>query len=247
MKRVFPLLLLITLFQRLVFSQSVNPSSCPTFSVTGPSGTTEPEGPMNFTAEIKDFDISKLKFEWIVKNGEIIKGLGTISLVVKPIECSIPTIATIKILGLPEYCQNTLSAEGLISDCGYNFTSRPIVEYERITKKEEKERLGKLTFELRNYPSATGFVVKYIPHQTNKTSLYRNLQQILNFGELYGVDKNRIRFLILYSADERTQLFVGSPENQLIESSSEILDAAKVQERLKASQPQTKKKHIRNK
>jgi hypothetical protein len=245
MKRAFLLLLLITLFQSFVFSQSVNSSSCPTFSVTGPSGTTEPDGPLDFTAQIKDFDISKLRFEWTVENGEIIKGQGTLSLLVKQINRGNTITATIKIFGLPEFCPNTASGEGLIAVC--YFTSQPVVEYGRVTNEEEKERLGKLIYELRNYPSATGVIIKYIPRQTDKTSLYRKLQQILNFSELYGVDKNRIKFLILYDAAERTKLFIGSPEDQLTESNSEILDAPKISEKLKTTKPKTKKKRIRNK
>ena len=145
MKGAFLLVLSIGFLQNFAFAQTqpVNLSFCPTISITGSSGITFPGDLWSFKADIKDFDISELKFEWAVTNGEIIKGQGTLSIDVKPIDACESVTATIKILGLPQTCTNEVTGSGYVA-CEATVTV--IDEYGKITNSKEKGRFIKAPF-----------------------------------------------------------------------------------------------------
>ncbi len=58
-----------------VFAQANKTSPCPTISVTGPSGITQPNEPMIFGVSVsKEAENYKIVYEWAVSTGEIIEG-----------------------------------------------------------------------------------------------------------------------------------------------------------------------------
>jgi hypothetical protein len=244
MQRAFLLFLTILLFQDLGFPQSqvVNASACPIFSVAGPSDVVIPGSLINFKAYFKNFDTSKLKFEWTVTNGEIIKGQGTLSIDVKQIDCQKTTIATIRILELPETCEVLASGEVAISHCGTG--NKLIDEYEKVTNNVDKRRLNKLVVELQNEPSALGFIIKSFARNVSKSKAYLNLQQILEYLEFSGIDKNRIIFGATYDSKEKTNLWLVPAGRDLPEFNDEVLNASKLAERVKTSKLKSKKRFV---
>jgi hypothetical protein len=199
----------------------------------------------DFKAEIsKDFEISKLKFEWTVTNGEILAGQGTLSIDVKPIDRCLDVTATFKISGLPGSCVSEVSVTGSIS-CDHRTTG--IDYYGRIPFGKEKLRLKKFADELEYRSAATGFIIKYFPRSISKTKAYLNLQQILKYLELRGIDKSRIIFGATYDVEEKTSLWVVPAGAERPEFGDEILDAAQLAEKLKTVKAKPSKKPVKRK
>ena len=240
MKRAFLLFLTIIIFQISAFSQiqSENPLICPTISITSPPDISKT---LLFRVDIsKEFDISKLKIEWSVTNGEITEGQGTLSINVKQSDECENNTASVKFIGLPESCVNTISASySPACDRG----TQVVDEYEKITFENEKPSLDKLAAELEDYSGARIFIEKSFPRNIAKTAAYRGLQRILNYLVLRGIEKERIFFGVLYnSKDEQTRFFIVPAGFPLPEYMHEILDAAKLTEKLKTSKIKSKNK-----
>jgi hypothetical protein len=240
MKRIFLLLLTITIFQISALSQTRpdNAQMCPRISATSPPDISKI---LLFKAGISnEFDISKLKIEWSVTNGEIIEGQSTLSIKVKQFnECATNT-ASIKFIGLPESCINTISVS-YSPACDRGILV--IDEYGKIPFENEKSRLEKLSVELQNYSETRVFIEKSFPRNITKTTSYRKLQQILDYLVLRGIEKKRIFFGVLYdSKEEQTRFFIIPPALPLPEYMHEIVDSTNLSEKLKTIRRKSKQR-----
>jgi hypothetical protein len=95
--------------------------ACPEISVTGPAGITLPGDTMTFVANITGDIPQGLRYFWSVSDGEIVKGQGTLQLLVRfrPRAIGSNATATIHIAGLPVGCPETfIERSGMTIDPG---------------------------------------------------------------------------------------------------------------------------------
>lgn len=95
--------------------------TCPEISVTGPGGVTAPGDTMTFLADFSGDVPEGLRCFWSVTDGEIVKGQGTLRLLVRfrPRAIGSVATATIHITGLPAGCPETFTERpGMTIDPG---------------------------------------------------------------------------------------------------------------------------------
>lgn len=104
----------IFIFAFFAFSFGQN-SNCPTISVTGPKNF-QPDGEIDFTADVSGIDVSRVGYKWTVSEGVIVQGQGTPEILVSIKGLYDNAIkATVEISNLPEGCPNTESETGIIT------------------------------------------------------------------------------------------------------------------------------------
>lgn len=225
MKVLFLFFLLFS-FQQDIFAQTN--SNCPTFSVEHPPSYGEK---MIFKVVFRDdFDLSNLKFNWIVSVGNLLSGQGTNSIVVKPrgTEAS----ATIKLTGLPAECGNTAS-ESVVWDPPFIIL---VDEYSKISSKDELEKLDMLTKELQNDPTTQAFIIKTFPRNLSRAKLSERLKQTLKLVKSLWIDESRFTFGINFKGEEKTLIFL-VPAGAKSPSADETLSVEQLSERLKIINP----------
>lgn len=156
--KIFPLLFcLILFFAAGVLGQNNQTLNCPTLDVTG-GGIPEPDEPLTFTANVGDYDLSKLTFEWTVSSGEIIEGQGTSTIKVLHKNNRENITATVEVKD---------SSSGCVlrdSETGSTFCPPPVRlfdEYGPLNNGDLKARLQNLFVELGNNPNAQGYIINY--------------------------------------------------------------------------------------
>jgi hypothetical protein len=89
---------------------------CPTIKITGPSSTVLPGESMTITANVEDFDLNKIGYEWSVSNGTIAEGQNTPVIKVDTTGLNqTPITATVKIKPLPVGCADSVSETGVVA------------------------------------------------------------------------------------------------------------------------------------
>jgi hypothetical protein len=140
--------------------QDVTPCSCPTLSVTGPSGETPAGGTMTFTANVSGGSANDITYNWSVSDGSIISGQGTASITVQaPAQGPANVTATVEISGsLCPTCQRTAS-----ETAGVPPPIQPILidTIGTATNDDIKARLDALRIALGNDPQAQGYIINY--------------------------------------------------------------------------------------
>lgn len=136
--------------------------SCPSLSVSGPSGLTDPGKQMTFTANASGGSQPSLTYNWAVSAGTISSGQGTPSITVDTTRDMRNTsvTATVTIGGTDPACscQTTASATG---DIGGVPTPTQIDEFGKKTDDEVKAIIDGLYTRLASDPSATGYIINY--------------------------------------------------------------------------------------
>ena len=131
--------------------------TCPTLDVTG-GGILEPNVPLTFTANVGDYDVSKLTFNWTVSGGEIIEGQGTPTIKVLYKNKGENLTATVEVRDYSSGCVLT------DSETGSTFCHPPVRlfdEYGPLSNGDFKARLQNLFVELGNNPGAQGYMIIY--------------------------------------------------------------------------------------
>jgi hypothetical protein len=136
--------------------------SCPSISVTPPSGTTNPGDTMTFTANVSGGSQSSVTYNWSVSNGSIVEGQGTPVIRVSTAGLEDTTItATVDVGGTDPACAcpKTASESGIVA-------GRPKATLATESVGEEKadvlkQRVDQFYTELANNPSATGVIINY--------------------------------------------------------------------------------------
>lgn len=221
--------------------------SCPTISVISSSSVTLPDEAFSFTADIsKGYDTSNLKYVWTVSKGKIVNGQGTLKIDIAPQKNEFIT-ATLAVQGLPANCDNIFSESYLCADCYSPRIALLRDEYNRISFNEENLRLNKFANEFENYPDAMVFIKKSFTRSVSKITAYRDLQRISDHLQSRGINSGLIIFDATFGKEERTTLFIVPPGADLPPSDDEILDAAKLAERIKTSKVKPKNKSSKQK
>ncbi|HEX9960691.1 MAG TPA: hypothetical protein VGB00_07160, partial [Pyrinomonadaceae bacterium] len=160
------------------------PCTCPTTSITGPSGVTTPGETMTFTANVSGGTAENITYNWTVSAGSIESGQGTPSITVRvPADLFSSNItATVEIGGT-----------GLCAECPRTmFETAPTTGITRIPpfdtfgplpNDDVRGRLDNYFVALRNDPTATGYIVIDGPDRdaARRETLIRNHMRLRRF------------------------------------------------------------------
>jgi len=134
--------------------------SCPTVSISGPTGVTAPGDTMTFVVSVSGQDVT---YNWTVSNGQIQSGQGTSSIVVSTTRemAGSNVTATVELGGLQSGCGCTTT---------YNETA-PVASPPGIIDVEDisgplnadaiKARIDAWYIQLNNNPGAQGYILNY--------------------------------------------------------------------------------------
>jgi hypothetical protein len=133
--------------------------SCPTLSVSGPSGVVTPGQPMTFTASSS----GDVTYNWTVSAGTISSGQGTSSITVDTTGLAGQNVtATVEINGsaiVPSCgCTTTASETGSVQA---RPTATQIDEFGKVTNDDIKARVDGFFTQLNNNPTAQGYIINY--------------------------------------------------------------------------------------
>ena len=133
--------------------------SCPTLSVTGPGGVTNPGDTMTFTLNGGGSN----SVNWTVSSGTIESGQGTSSITVRTSkEMSNGNVtATAEIGGLDAACKCPNTAQETAGVAPTITLSRKVDEFGAQKDDEIKARVDNFYIELNNDPNAKGYIVNY--------------------------------------------------------------------------------------
>lgn len=136
--------------------------ACPTTSISGPAGITNPGDTMTFTANVSGgTQTGAITYNWSVSNGTIESGQGTPSIVVRttPQMAGQSVTATVDLGGLPNCgCPATLSETAGVAP---RDEARLIDEFGRLPNDDIRGRLDTFFAELANNPGHRGYIINY--------------------------------------------------------------------------------------
>jgi len=134
--------------------------SCPTLSVNGPSGITQPGSPMTFSANASG-GTGDVTYNWTVSAGTISSGQGTSSITVDTTGLSNTNVtATVDIGGTDPECHCTTTASDTGSIAG-SPTPNQVDEFGKATADDVKARVDNFYIQLNNNPTAQGYIINY--------------------------------------------------------------------------------------
>lgn len=202
MKRLVFVIVTNLIFAFMAFGQP----SCPSLSVTGPSGLPKPNEPWFFRANLsKEAENYKVEYIWEVTGGKIIEGQGTSNLkVLADKMCSVEV--TVKVKGLPETCPNIISASASMSDC--NLTQVPQDRYSEIPPQINKKSLSEFARIFQAELLGKAFILEQFNSKTSYDLIKRKLiKTFLYLTQDLGLSANRIVWQIQYDKENLTYLY----------------------------------------
>jgi hypothetical protein len=168
----------------------VPPCTCPTFSISGPTGETQPGETMTFTANVSGGTAENITYNWTVSQGTIESGQGTPSITVRVPEglfnSNITATVDISGTGLCEDCPRSRSETAQTAGVT---TIPPVDTFGRLPNDEVRGRLDNYFVALRNDPTSTGYIL--IDGTDREFNRLRTL--ILNHARLRRFPTDRIR------------------------------------------------------
>lgn len=223
MKRLVFVIVTNLIFTFAPFAQS----SCPSLSVTGPSGLPKSDEPWFFTANLsKEAENYKVEYIWEAIGGKIIEGQGTSNLKVLADEmCSVEV--TVKVKGLPENCLNiTGSASASISDCNL---SRPSVKMDAVSDdypRIHKEIFQNIALALNSEPSTKAYIVERFKQGTSQEAVKKKLSTTISFlTKNLRISADRVTLQVYFEKDNLTEFWIvptGATPPEIKESGIEI-------------------------
>jgi hypothetical protein len=165
-------------------------TDCPTISLTGPSGITEPGGTITFNATVQPAS-KDLKYEWSISDGKLLRGEGTLSIEVETPKRDYNITATIEVRGLPAGCPKY---ESETAGMTIHYRVELLDEFRGPVTAKEKLRFKSVEIRLRNEPDFRVVVVLY----------YKNTRQ-------READK-RMFLKYIHSAVKARVVFVNGPD-----------------------------------
>jgi len=136
--------------------------SCPTLTVSGPSGITAPGQSMTFVANVSGGSGGDVTYNWSVSAGTISSGQGssTITVDTAGVAPGSNVTATVEIGGTPTDCGCVTNA----SDTG-SIAAKPeastVDEFGKATDDDVKARVDNFYIQLNNDPTAQGYIINY--------------------------------------------------------------------------------------
>jgi len=134
---------------------------CPTISVSGPAGITDPGAPMTFTANVAGGTQASVTYNWSVSAGTITSGQGTPSITVDTTGLSNTSVtATLNIGGTDASCGCRTDAS---ETAGVGVKPGPVLvdEFGAMPNDDIRGRLDLFFAELSNNPNNQGYIINY--------------------------------------------------------------------------------------
>ncbi|HQZ96417.1 MAG TPA: hypothetical protein PLP21_08865 [Pyrinomonadaceae bacterium] len=162
--------------------------SCPTLSVSGPAGITNPGDTMTFTASAS----GDVTYNWTVSAGSIESGQGTPSITVRTTKemAGSNVTATVNIGGTDPTCNclTTASDNGGVAAIP---TATPVDEYGALKDDDVKARVDNFYIQLNNNPSAKGYIINY----GTAAQIKKQKAQIMKAITFRKYDAGRVTFV----------------------------------------------------
>lgn len=196
----------LLLLTGLILAAAVAASAqCPTLTVVGPAGITNPGDEMTFRAELNAIG-PKVSYLWSVNAGTIIKGQGTSEIAVlatRELEGTAIT-ATVEVDGLPQNCTRSASetagvAQTIIGCAGD--------EWGDLKPNDERGRLDMFFAELSNNPNDVGLLIFRVKSGDRLDPSNSRIQFVLKHAKFRKFDKNRIWFALETAEEKSTQVW----------------------------------------
>ncbi len=165
--------------------------ACPTLSVTGPSGVTQPGGTMRFTANVSGGE--NVTYNWTVSAGTIESGQGTPSITVSTTTdmANSNVTATVKISTGQDptcNCLDEASDTGSVAGTIDNIT---VDEFGPVANDDLKARIDNFYVQLSNNPGAQGYIINY-----GTAAEIRRRNTVINAHiRMRGLDASRVTFI----------------------------------------------------
>ena len=167
---------------------TIDTCKCPTLSVSGPSGVTNPGDTMTFNASAT----GDLTYNWTVSAGTIESGQGTPSITVRTTQAMAGTnvTATVEIGGVPPNCGCTTTASETAGVAAIP-TANQVDEFGAKTDDEIKANVDNFYIQLNNNPSSTGYIINY----GTPAQIKRRKAQIMKAINFRKYDASRVTFV----------------------------------------------------
>lgn len=137
--------------------------SCPSVSVTGPAGITQPGEVMTFTANLNGGSGSDYTYTWKVSQGDIIEGQGSPVIRVQTSEGMAGQNITAMVT-IGNTCANGSCGEVSAMETG-GIATPPISDerdrFRNLKDDDVKARIQNFYIELNNNPNAQGYIINY--------------------------------------------------------------------------------------
>jgi hypothetical protein len=177
----------------------VQECSCPTLTVTGPSGVTQPGETMTFTANVSGGSQDAITYTWTVSAGTIESGQGTPSITVRTTAdmAGSNVTATVTIGGTRPECNCPATASetgGVATPLG----PEEFDTFEDLKPDDIKARLDNFFGRLQSDPTAQGYIINYGPARA-VTARERIIRQYITFR-----NQDPARFTIVNGGDTGT-------------------------------------------
>ena len=188
-------------------------SPCPDIKLTGPASILEPNGIANFLVIVSKDSKNplalykgekELKYIWIIKNGKIISGQGTISVNVR-VDSTLSPTATVEVKGLPEGCINSASESFL----GDPLPEAKIVgEFKTSSGQINYGEFEELVDVLKSEPTTTAYIIISSDNKTSSKRLKRIERQIRKYLSDKDAPTDRIIIVKGGSGKDLIHLFI---------------------------------------
>lgn len=153
-------------------------TECPKISLTGPSGITEPGGPITFTATVEPAG-ADLKYNWSISDGRLLSGQGTLSIEVETPKRDYNITATLEINGLPAGCSKYVSeTAGLAID--YKLELLDEFRGPVAVDDDAELRFKSLEIRLRNEPGSKAVIVLYYKNARQRETDKRTILKYIH-------------------------------------------------------------------
>lgn len=169
------------------------PPPCPRITVSCPSELSKPGAPLTFRASVKGSDPKVTPtFNWTVSAGAIGGGQGTseINIDTTGLPYGLSVTASLDVGGYDRSCQTSASCT-VMPVC--TVMARKVDEYGVISVGDEKLRLDSFVVNLRNDPSAEGYLICYGGRRGRAGEARRRCERALSYVvSTRGVEASRV-------------------------------------------------------
>ncbi len=166
--------------------------ACPTLTVSGPAGITQPGEAMTFTANVSGAD--NVTYNWTVSAGTIESGQGTPSISVRttPDMAGSNVTATVTIGNIGQdpscNCDDNANETAGVADKIDNIT---VDEFGPVANDDLKARIDNFYVQLSNNPGAQGYIINY----GTAAEIRRRNTVINSHIRMRGLDASRVTFI----------------------------------------------------
>lgn len=229
MNQVIFTAILILAFSFTAFTRS-NENLCPKITIVSPDKMLVPFEASIFTVELDEkIELPNLRYDWTTSKGEITKGQGTskIELFVTPEDYGANVTVNVKVTGLPENCNQTVSETfGVVS----YIPLEPLDQYEKVSANEEKARLDNLFFRLSQDETYEGVIILKFDKKTSMHTQIKRIRRIIKFLEFRKYDLKRVTFMLSEYSFDYTSLLALQEDSEFFKDLNKVYKTFKAEE-----------------